>query len=85
MRISVVCPSHIGCRSVCLKGTPKWFWIITFTSATICCCKKIKMTIYIKSTILKLDKKLKSILEILFLCILNMLNFKRLALIATDI
>ena len=32
----------------------------------------------------KVGKKLKNILEILFLCILNMLKFKRLALIATE-
>ena len=72
---------------VCVvKGYPKWFWIITFTSDTICYCKKFKIVIYIKSTILKLEKNLKDILEILiFLCILNMLNFKRLALIATEI
>ena len=47
--------------------------------------KNIKMAIYIKSTILKLEKKLKNILEYWFLCILNMLNFKRLALIASEI
>ena len=40
--------------------------------------------IYIKSTILKLEKT-NNILEILFLYIVNMLNFKRLALIATEI
>ena len=40
--------------------------------------------IYIKSTILKAEKT-KKILEILFLYVLNMLTFKRLALIATEI
>ena len=44
--------------------------------------KKIKMAIYIKSTILKLENS-RNMLEIVFLCTLNMLNFKRLALIAT--
>ena len=39
MRISVVCPSRIGCRSVWLKGTPNGSGF-TFTSATICYCKK---------------------------------------------
>ena len=42
-----------------------------------------KMAIYIKSTILKLETT-RNILEIVFLCILNMLNFKRLALVATQ-
>ena len=40
------------------------------------------MTIYIKSTILKLEKT-RNMLES-FLCILNMLTFKRLALIVTE-
>ena len=52
---------------VCVvKGYPKWFWIITSTSATRCYCKNFKMAIYIKSTILELEKKLNNILEILF-------------------
>ena len=42
-----------------------------------------RMAIYIKSTILKL-KNSRIMLEIVFLCTLNMLNFKRLALIATE-
>ena len=45
--------------------------------------KKIKMAIYIKSTILKLENS-RNMLEIVFLCTLNMLNFKRLDLIATE-
>ena len=45
--------------------------------------KIIEMEIYIKSTILKLEKT-RNVLEIVFLCILNMLNFKRLALIAIE-
>ena len=45
--------------------------------------KKIKMAIYIKSTILQLENS-RNMLEIVFLCTLNMLNFKRLALIATE-
>ena len=45
--------------------------------------KKIKMPIYTKSTILKLENS-REMLEIVFLCTLNMLNFKRLALIATE-
>ena len=46
--------------------------------------KKInKMAIYVKSTILKLENS-RNMLEIVFLCTLNMLNFKRLALIATE-
>ena len=47
--------------------------------------KKIKMAIYIKSTISKLENS-RNMLEIVFLCrtTLNMLNFKRLALIATE-
>ena len=44
---------------------------------------KYRMAIYIKSTILKL-KNSRKILEIVLLCTLNMLNFKRLALIATE-
>ena len=44
---------------------------------------KKKMAIYIKSTILKLENS-RNMLEIVFLCTLNMLNFKRLALIATE-
>ena len=45
--------------------------------------KKIEMAVYIKSTILKLENS-RNMLEIVFLCTLNMLNFKRLALIATE-
>ena len=46
--------------------------------------KKINMTVYIKSTILKLENS-RNVLEI-FLCrpTANMLNFKRLALKATE-
>ena len=58
-------------------------WINTFTSPIRYYCKKIKMAIYIKSTILKLENS-RNMLEIVFLCTLNMLNFKRLALIATE-
>ena len=57
--------------------------INTFTSPTRCYCKKFKMPIYTKSTILKLENSRK-MLEIVLLCTLNMLNFKRLALIATE-
>ena len=48
--------------------------------------KKFKMAIYIKSTISKLENS-RNMLEIVFLCrpTPNMLNFKRLALIATEI
>ena len=47
--------------------------------------KNFKMAIYIKSTISKLENS-RNILEIAFLCrpTLNMLNFKRLALIGTE-
>ena len=45
--------------------------------------QKYRMAIYIKSTILKL-KNSRKMLEIVFLCTRNMLNFKRLALIATE-
>ena len=35
--LSIVCFSRIGCRSVCVvKGYAKCFWIITFTSPSIC-------------------------------------------------
>ena len=87
MRLSVVCHSHTGCRSVWLKGTLNGSGLLPLTQPRyICYCKKIKMAIYIKSTIVKLEKNLNNILKILgFLCILNMLNFKRLALIATEI
>ena len=54
-----------------------------FTSPTRCYCKKFKMPICTKPTILKLENSRK-MLEIVFLCTLNMLNFKRLALIATE-
>ena len=43
------------------------------------------MAICIKSTILKLEENKKNIRNIGVLYILNMLNFKRLALIATEI
>ena len=59
------------------------FWINTSTSPTRCYCKIFKMAIHIKSTILKL-KNSRNMLEILFLRTLNMLNFKRLALIPTE-
>ena len=45
--------------------------------------KKNKMAIYIKLTILKLENS-RNMLEIVFLCTLNMLNFKRLTLIVTE-
>ena len=45
--------------------------------------KKIKMPVCTKPTILKLENSRK-MLDIVFLCTLNMLNFKRLALIATE-
>ena len=45
--------------------------------------KKIKIAIYIKSAILKLENS-RNMLEIVLFCTLNMLNFKRLALIATE-
>ena len=45
--------------------------------------KKIEIAIYIKSTILKLQNS-RNMLEIVFVCTLSMLNFKRLALIATE-
>ena len=45
--------------------------------------EKFEMAIYIKSTILKLENS-RNMLEIVFLCTLNMLHFKRLALIATE-
>ena len=45
--------------------------------------KKIYNGFYIKSTILKLENSIY-MLEIVFLCTLNVLNFKRLALIATE-
>ena len=58
-------------------------WINTFTSLTIRYCKKFKMPIYTKSTILKLEYS-RNMLEIVLVCTLNMLNFKRLALMATE-
>ena len=39
--------------------------------------------IHIKATVSKLENS-RNMLEIVFLCILNMVNFKRLALIATE-
>ena len=45
--------------------------------------QKIKMAIYIKSTISKLEKP-RNTLEIVIVCIWNILNFKRLVLIATE-
>ena len=47
--------------------------------------KKFIMAVYIKSTISKLENS-RNMLEIVFLCrpTPNMLNFKRLALIATE-
>ena len=45
--------------------------------------KNFIMAICIKSTILKLDNS-RNMLEIVFLYTLNMLNFTRLALIATE-
>ena len=62
----------------------KSFGSTPLRSRTRCYCKKFKMAIYIKSTILKLENS-RNMLEIVFLCTLNMLNFKRLALIATEL
>ena len=61
----------------------KQFWINTCISRTRCYCKRFKVPICMKPTILKLENSRK-MLEILFLCTLNMINFKRLALIATE-
>ena len=58
-------------------------WINIFISPTRCYCKRFKMPICTKPTNLKLENSRK-MLEIVFLCTLNMLNFKRLALIATE-
>ena len=67
-----------------LKGTPNGSGLLPSTQPRyICYCKNLKMAIYIKSTILKLEKT-RNMLEIVFLHILNMLNFKGLALIATE-
>ena len=85
MYLSVVCPSCIGCRSVWLKGTPNGSGLLPSPQPLYSTAKNIKMANYIKSTMLKLGKKIKNILEILFLYILNILNFKRLALIAAEI
>ena len=65
------------------QHTMKQFWINTFISPTRCYCKRFKVPICTKPTILKLENSRK-ILEIVFLCTLNMINFKRLALIATE-
>ena len=87
MHLSVVCQSRIGCRSVWLKGAPNGSGLLPSTqSLYIYYCKNFNIAIHIKSTILKLEKKPRNILEILcLLCILNMLNFKRLPLIASEI
>ena len=55
----------------------------TFISPTRCYCKRFKVPICTKPTILKLENSRK-MLEIVFLCTLNMINFKRLPLIATE-
>ena len=59
------------------QHTMKQFWINTLPHPLDAAAKKIKMPIYTKSTILKLENSRK-MLEIVFLCTLNMLNFKRL-------
>ena len=55
----------------------------TFISPSRCYCKRFKVPICTKPTILKLENSRK-MLEIVFLCTLNMINFKRLALITTE-
>ena len=65
------------------QHTMKQFWINIFISPTRCYCKRFKMPICTKPTNLKLENSRK-MLEIVFLRTLNMLNFKRLALIATE-
>ena len=83
MCLSVVCPSHIGCCVV--KGYHQMgSGLLPAPQPLYATAKKYKMAIYIKSTVLKLEKT-KNVLEILLLYILNMLSFKRLALIAIEI
>ena len=65
------------------QHTMKQFWINTFISPTRCYYKRFKVAICTKPTTLKLENSRK-MLEIVFLCTLNMINFKRLALIATE-
>ena len=65
------------------QHTMKQFWRNTFISLSRCYCKRFKVLICTKPTILKLENSRK-MLEIVFLCTLNMINFKRLALIATE-
>ena len=62
------------------QHTIKQFWINTSISPSRCYCKRFKIPICTKPTILKLENSRK-MLETVFLCTLNMLNFKRLALI----
>ena len=65
------------------QHTMKQFWIYTFISPTKCYCKRFKVPICTKPTILKLENSRK-MLETVFLCTLNIINFKRLALIETE-
>ena len=76
MPLSVVCLHCIGCRSVLLKGTPNGSALLPSPQPAYATTKK--------STILKLEKTYEHFRKIV-LHILNMLNIKRLTLIATEI
>ena len=67
-----------------LKGTPKCSGLLPSPQPLYATANFFNITIHIKSTMLKLEKKLKHF-EILFLHILNTLDFKSLAFIATEI
>ena len=56
-----------------LKGTPNGSQLSNYIYAI---AKKIKMAIYIKSTILKLEKKVKNILQIFFIVYIEHVKFQ---------
>ena len=85
MRLSVVCPGHIGCRSEWLKGTPNASGLLPSPLPVYATTKFLKWQFYQINNFKVRKKTPKNILEISFLYILNMLNIKRLALIATEI
>ena len=84
MRLSVVCPSRIGCRYVWLKGTPNAFGLLPSPQHIYATTKILTWQFY-QINNFEVRKKTKNTLAILFLHILHMLNFKKLALVATEI
>ena len=82
MRLSVVCPSRIGCRSVWLKGTLNGSGL-PLPQPVYATAQILKWHFYQINNLEVRKKNLKYFRNIVF--VFNMLNCKRLDLIAIEI